>query len=164
VVHVSLKIQRLRPFAAVALACFTAACATNASLTRVRHADPAIEQALAELAHPKAPMRIGSPHSQVQKSTLDGAMLNGLGPSDITTILGTPNRIRKDIPAQVWQYNLSHCYVDIFFFDENPQDQAVGYGPRVVYVQERARQVKKLRPGLCLNKVWEDQRKRRFAD
>jgi len=126
----------------------TAACA-GGGIVRYTHPNPAINKALAELTDPKAPTRLGRESNPV----LNGALLNGLDTHDVKHVLGLPNRYRLDLPAQVWQYDRTHCFLDVFMFDE-------GFGPRVVYVQERARQVKKITSGSCLSKVWQDQRMR----
>ncbi len=134
------------PLAAV---CLTAACVVTGSRSS-RPIDAALEKALADLAHPKAPIQVPrTGHSE--QTRLDGALLNGLTQADITTVLGGPNRVRVDPPAHIWQYNLPQCFVDVFLYDD-------GRSPRVVYVQERPRQIQKITPGLCLYQAWDNQR------
>lgn len=140
--------QRLSTLVVLCSVFLTAACA-GGGIVRYTHPNPMINQALAELGGPNTPTFLGSASNRI----LDGSLLNGLDKNDVKHVLGTPNRYRLDLPAQVWQYDLSHCFVDVFLFDE-------GFGPRVVYVQERSRQVKKVTPGICLSKVWQDQRMR----
>jgi len=135
----------LRAAAAALLLFLTAACAGPGLEERPRF-DPALTRALAALAHPDAPVRLDAPPGQSR--ALDGALLNGLTADDVTVILGPPARTRHDPPAQVWLFERPRCFVDVFLYDE-------GDGSRVVYVQERSRRVKKIRPGACLGEVWQ---------
>ncbi len=142
--------RSLKTCLSLAAVCLTAACAGTGY--RSSPMDAALEKALTDLAHPKAPIQVPGSNTS-QQARLDGALLNGLTQSDITTVLGAPTRVRVDPPAHVWQYNLPQCFVDVFLYDD-------GFGPRVVYVQERPRQIQKITPGLCLYQAWDKQRNR----
>jgi len=111
--------------------------------------DPRIERALRALANPGAPVLL--PHPGGGAPALDGALLNGLNETETAGLLGPPARMRKDLPAQVWQYDRPECYVDVFFFDDGP-------GAKVVYVQERQRRIRKISSGACLSAVWSARR------
>lgn len=114
-------------------------------------AEPALKRALAALSGLQSPMNLDAPSRLRRGADLDGGLLNGLSEADVIAILGPPARIRRDPPAQVWQYDRPTCFVDVFLYDENNAVHAV-------YVQERDRQVKKTSPGACLAQVWQIRR------
>ena len=142
--------QRFRPSAALGLALLTSACAGGALDGRPR-IDPALERALASLADPRSPVRLDAPPGA--RCEMNGALLNGLDGAGVEAVFGDPGRKRIDPPAEVWLYDRPRCFVDVFLFDE-------GRGARVVYVQERLRQVKKIPPGACLGEVWQARHER----
>jgi hypothetical protein len=124
------------------------ACAGGAPTERL-HGNSDLERALAELAGPNAPVRLGT--TPGARRELNGALLNGLDVPGVLAILGEPTRKRLDPPAQVWLYERPRCFVDLFLYDE-------GSGAQVIFVQERTREVKKTPPGRCLGEVWKTHR------
>lgn len=133
--------------ASLALALGLAACAGAPQPASRPATDPRLAAALEALARldPRIPATpvpgeraLGSP---------DGTLLNGLSGAEVELVLGPPARVRIDPPAQVWQYDQPRCFVDVFLYTD--QGDA-----RVVYVQERSREVKKVPQGACVGGVW----------
>ncbi len=46
---------------------------------------------------------------------------------EITEILGKPGFVRKDPPAELWQYRTGRCTLDLFFYDEGGGAYALAY-------------------------------------
>jgi len=64
----------------------------------------------------------------------DPATLKGASASDVVGIIGNPEFIRKDQPAEIWQYRGTDCTLDIFLY------QSVSGAPfKVDYIETRAR-------------------------
>lgn len=47
----------------------------------------------------------------------DPAAFIGLGDADLSRALGKPKQVRKDAPAEIWQYNGADCVVDFYLYD-----------------------------------------------
>jgi hypothetical protein len=88
-----------------------AACQSPASIDRTA---PAIQ------AQPAAPILSGDPASFI-----------GLGGADLSRTLGEPKQVRKDEPAEVWQYAGADCVVDFYLY------QAASGGLSVAYLEAR---------------------------
>jgi hypothetical protein len=56
----------------------------------------------------------------------------GFGPDRLLPILGAPDFVRRDGPAQVWQYRAKHCVLDLFLYEN-------GENSRVEHVELRRR-------------------------
>ncbi len=61
---------------------------------------------------------------------VSAAALRGFEPKDILATLGKPGLLRRDPPAEVWQYHGVGCIADLFLYQE-------GGSLRVAYVQVR---------------------------
>jgi hypothetical protein len=48
----------------------------------------------------------------------DPAALVGLESRDVETLLGRPKFVRRDGPAQIWQYGVPTCTLNLFLFRE----------------------------------------------
>jgi hypothetical protein len=48
----------------------------------------------------------------------DPAALIGLDGRDIETLLGRPKFVRRDGPAQIWQYGVKTCTLNLFLFSD----------------------------------------------
>jgi len=46
----------------------------------------------------------------------DPGRLRGLGPGDLTAMLGAPDFRRRDAPADLWQYRQKRCVLDLFLY------------------------------------------------
>lgn len=60
---------------------------------------------------PKPP----SPNSTVKIS--EPARLKGLTPLQVREVLGQPGFLRRDAPAEIWQYRGRGCTLDLFIYD-----------------------------------------------
>jgi hypothetical protein len=58
--------------------------------------------------------------------------LTGVGISQVFGILGEPEFIRKDHPAEIWQYRGQHCTLDIFLYQAT-----TGIPHKVDYIETR---------------------------
>ncbi|HEV8388672.1 MAG TPA: hypothetical protein VGQ35_02460 [Dongiaceae bacterium] len=76
------------------------ACQTPAEFDRTHPADsdPASAQ-------PAAPILSSDPASFI-----------GLGDADLSRALGQPKQVRKDEPAEIWQYSGADCVVDFYLY------------------------------------------------
>ncbi|OFX09653.1 MAG: hypothetical protein A2516_07585 [Alphaproteobacteria bacterium RIFOXYD12_FULL_60_8] len=65
-------------------------------------------------------------------------------------LLGKPLLVRREAPAQVWQYHGETCVLDFFLYQDAGQDA----GPFVVtYTETRAKAEDKVTPETCLEQV-----------
>ncbi|MDH3474254.1 MAG: hypothetical protein OEM59_11230 [Rhodospirillales bacterium] len=60
----------------------------------------------------------------------DPERLIGLGPNAVHELLGTPELVRRESPAQIWQYRGESCVFDVVLYDEP-------LGSEVTYVEAR---------------------------
>lgn len=51
----------------------------------------------------------------------------GLKPHDVQELLGMPKLVRRDDPAEVWQYRSGACVLDVFLYPEETGSQQVRY-------------------------------------
>lgn len=51
----------------------------------------------------------------------------GLKPHDVQELLGMPKLVRRDEPAEVWQYRSSACVLDVFLYPVETGAQQVRY-------------------------------------
>ncbi len=63
----------------------------------------------------------------------DPAQLMGLAPDAIGRLLGQPSLLRSEPPAQVWQYAIADCVLDIFLYAEESDPKTA----RVTYFEIR---------------------------
>ena len=66
-----------------------------------------------------------APQSQPAAAILspDSAAFIGLGERELAIALGQPKLVRKDAPAEIWQYRGFDCVVDFYLYDSDPADQ-----------------------------------------
>lgn len=77
-------------------------------------------------------------------AVLDGpGALMGMTPEALTELLGEPSVVRREAPAQIWQYRQAACVFDIFLYEE--ADRLT-----VAYVESRDHQARKLPVESCL--------------
>lgn len=74
----------------------------------------------------------------------DPARLIGLGPDALTAMLGRPELIRREQPAEIWQYRAASCVFDVFLYDQ-------AGSRRVTYLEARDNAARKAPPRPCLN-------------
>lgn len=47
----------------------------------------------------------------------------GYGPQRLLPIMGAPDFVRRDGPAQIWQYRAENCVLDLFLYGKNDDSQ-----------------------------------------
>jgi hypothetical protein len=78
-------------------------------------------------AEPGGPASVASlPAPAFSEEERDPSRLLDLGQHDLSSILGKPAFIRRDMSAVVWQYRTDVCVLDLFLY-ELDQDLAVTY-------------------------------------
>jgi hypothetical protein len=87
------------------------ACQTPAALDRSSSSDSAIKK-----AQPAAPILSDDPSSFI-----------GLGDAELSRTLGQPKLVRKDDPAEIWQYSGADCVVDFYLYAADAGGLAVAY-------------------------------------
>ena len=74
------------------------------------------------------------------------ASILGLDSGAVRKLLGEPGLIRRDTPAEVWQYRTASCVLDVVMYDQ-------ATGPRVVYTEARTPTAEPTQAGPCLSDV-----------
>lgn len=83
----------------------------------------------------------------------DADELRGLDDQSIALLLGSPGLLRRDEPAQIWQYVDETCILDIFLYEQS--------GRHIVeYVEARAVADSQPRPTTqsCVDAIMQDRR------
>ena len=57
----------------------------------------------------------------------DPAKFKGLSSREVRSLLGTPVFLRRDAPAELWQYRSRACTLDLFLYDSGLGDQRVDH-------------------------------------
>ena len=91
------------------------ACQTPAALDagKSSSSDSAIKKASAQ---PAAPILSN-----------DSSSFIGLGDAELSRTLGQPKQVRKDDPAEIWQYSGADCVVDFYLYAGDAGGLAVAY-------------------------------------
>lgn len=85
--------------------------------------------------------------------------LVGLRPDEVKRILGSPALVRRDRPAQIWQYRSPDCVLDLFLYPSPAAGEAAraakstagDTAEAVVYYELRARTAKEKADDSCFN-------------
>lgn len=101
-------------------------------------ADPDPERAALP---PGAP--IGSP-TGAPRIDDDPAQLIGIDPARLDKLLGRPDLVRREPPAEIWQYRGAACIFDVFLYEE-------AGAQRVTYIEARNQEAEQTAPRPCLN-------------
>lgn len=72
--------------------------------------------------------------------------LIGLSRGDVRDLLGTPALVRREAPAEIWQYLGGACVFDVFLYE-------TGEIPRVDYVEARDDDGHPIEARACLNSL-----------
>ncbi len=56
-------------------------------------------------------------------ATYDPEEFIGYGPQRLLPIMGAPDFVRRDGPAQIWQYRAENCVLDLFLYGQNDDSQ-----------------------------------------
>ena len=57
----------------------------------------------------------------------DSSSFIGLGDAELSRTLGQPKQVRKDEPAEIWQYSGADCVVDFYLYAGETGGLAVAY-------------------------------------
>lgn len=106
-----------------------AACQSTASL------GPASPESKRASAHPAAPIL-----------STDTSSFIGLGDEDLSRTLGQPKLVRKDAPAEIWQYSGADCVVDFYLYDG-------AAGLSVAYLEARDRTAESTPADRCVKSL-----------
>ena len=74
------------------------------------------------------------------------AAIVGLDGGAVRKLLGEPGLIRRETPAEVWQYRTAGCVLDVVLYDQ-------ASGPRVVYTEARTPAAEPAPTDNCLSDV-----------
>lgn len=74
----------------------------------------------------------------------DPQQLMGLGPRALRTLLGEPELVRREAPAEIWQYRGEACVFDVFLYDTAGQR-------KVTYIEARDGAAQQIETRACLN-------------
>ena len=74
------------------------------------------------------------------------AAILGLDSGAVRKLLGEPGLIRRETPAEVWQYRTAGCVLDVVLYDQ-------ASGPRVVYAEARTSAAEPAATDDCLSDV-----------
>lgn len=88
-------------------------CTTPAALDKSPSSGSAIKKASAQ---PAAPILSDDPSSFI-----------GLGDAELSRTLGQPKQVRRDEPAEIWQYSGADCVVDFYLYAGDAGGLAVAY-------------------------------------
>ncbi len=72
--------------------------------------------------------------------------LMGLDRDSLAALLGQPDLVRREKPAEIWQYVTADCVFDVVLYDSGP-------AYRVTYLEARNAAADRLEPRPCLNQV-----------
>jgi hypothetical protein len=72
--------------------------------------------------------------------------VTGLDATAAERLLGEPSLIRREAPAEVWQYRTAACVLDLFLYEG-------AAGPRVVYAEARTLAAEPVPAEPCLNQI-----------
>ena len=123
--------------AAVFLVTWLGACGTDGG----DPAEPKIDAAAGDDAAAEVATR--PPEPEIDD---DPQRLLGLGPNALSDILGRPELVRRESPAQIWQYRGVDCVFDVVLYQEA--------GVRTVtYVEARDGDGGRTAPRPCLNQL-----------
>jgi hypothetical protein len=74
------------------------------------------------------------------------AAILGLDSGAVRKLLGEPGLIRRETPAEVWQYRTADCVLDVVLYDH-------ATGPRVAYAEARTSAAEPAPTDACLSDV-----------
>ncbi len=119
-------------FAAVACVLLVGACQSStpapAPTTRDTRDVPPVQPALK--ARPKPEIARVAP--EPERIYPDPDALKGISARDVIEAIGQPEFVRKDQPAEIWQYRGSACTLDVFLYQS-----VTGAAYKVDYIETR---------------------------
>jgi hypothetical protein len=143
------KMHRFSLFSATAfsLAVFLGACSGapskgSSSQSVTRDPNAGVLQVPADATH----------HARRTASLPSPKSLISMSRKQILALLGPPNLLREDTPAELWQYQNVTCVMDVFLYKE-----ASGSTYRVAYMETRLRSGKFVSKRECLHSLIKNQ-------
>ena len=95
----------------------------------------------------RPPQVVARPPEPVEPPIDDNPdQLMGLDRSGLTALLGKPDLVRREQPAEIWQYLAANCVFDVVLYDS-------GQRYRVTYLEARNAEADRLAPRPCLNQI-----------
>jgi len=79
----------------------------------------------------------------VQPVPIASEQLIGLTPAALIETLGNPRTLRRERPAEIWQYRGDRCVLDVFLY-EAPE------GTQVIHLEARGERAEPIAPQHCL--------------
>ena len=76
----------------------------------------------------------------------DPSRLMGLDPRGVAKVLGDPKLIRREQPAEIWQYRGASCVFDVFFYEDAGLK-------RVTYLEARDSEARRIEERGCFNEL-----------
>ena len=76
----------------------------------------------------------------------DSTSFIGLGDADLSRALGQPKQVRKDAPAEIWQYTGADCVVDFYLYSGDG-------GLAVAYMEARDRAAESTPADRCVKSL-----------
>jgi len=73
---------------------------------------------------------------------IDAKALLGLDRGAVAEKIGQPNRVRREADAEIWQYSLKTCVLDLFLYPQNGQQE-------VLHVEARTLDGRTTDPSTC---------------
>jgi len=77
----------------------------------------------------------------------DPQRLMGLGRDQVDALLGAPDLVRREPPAEIRQYSAERCIFDVFLYDDG------GGSYRVTYLEARDLDAQRVAARPCLNRL-----------
>ena len=99
---------------------------------------------------PTVPAAAGFSQPRLPASATAAALV-GLSASDLSALIGSPRWMRRESPAQVWQYQGATCVLDVVLYEE-------GGAPRVVYAEARDESALPVTLAACLQRIEAERR------
>jgi hypothetical protein len=114
-------------------------------------AAPAASRAPSQpIAVATVPAAAGFSHPRLPAAATPASLV-GLSAADLSAIIGTPRWMRRESPAQVWQYLGATCVLDVFLYEE-------GGVPTVVHAEARDESALPVTLAECLQRIEAERR------
>lgn len=103
----------------------------------------------------QSPASLGPPSPESKRASAqpaapilsdDTSSFIGLGDDDLSRTLGQPKFVRKDAPAEIWQYSGADCVVDFYLY-------AGATGLSVAYLEARDRAAESTPADRCVKSL-----------
>jgi hypothetical protein len=76
----------------------------------------------------------------------------GLARGEVEELLGEPGLVRREAPAEVWQYQSGGCVLDVFLYEAAAEYE-------VVYLEARTGKAVTAAAAVCLGAVLDEHRR-----